>query len=80
MRQVRSRELKLAWALPREAAVATVVELLEESGLPPVCVAVASPGDARRPLGQVLAEAVQVQKLPCTPATCCTLTLTVNLN
>ncbi len=40
--------------------MATVVELLEESGLPPVCVSVASPEDALRPLGQVLAEAVQV--------------------
>lgn len=48
------------WALLRPPAVATIVELLEESGLPPVCVAVASPDDARRPLGQVLAEAVQV--------------------
>ena len=50
--------------LASAAAVATIVELLEESGLPPVCVAVASSEDARRPLGQVLAEAVQVLLIP----------------
>ena len=42
-------------------AVATAVELLEESGLPPLCAAVAVAEDAGRPLGLVLAAAVQVR-------------------
>jgi len=41
-------------------AVATAVELLEESGLPPLCAAIAMEEDARRPLGQLLAEAAKV--------------------
>ena len=45
----------------RLMAVATAVELLEESGLPPLCVAIAMEEDAARPLGHVLAQAVQVR-------------------
>lgn len=43
-------------------AVAAAVEVLEESGLPPLCVALADEQDAQRPLGQVLAEAVRDQR------------------
>lgn len=41
-------------------AVAATVEVLEESGLPPLCVAMADEEDARQPLGRVLAETVRV--------------------
>ena len=41
-------------------AVAATVEVLEESGLPPLCVAMADAEDAQQPLGRVLAETVRV--------------------
>ncbi|EIE24175.1 hypothetical protein COCSUDRAFT_41460 [Coccomyxa subellipsoidea C-169] len=44
------------------AAQAALVELLEESGLPPVCAALAVEEDADTQLGTVLAEAVQAQR------------------
>lgn len=47
----------------RMTAVATAVELLEESGLPPLCVAIAMEEDASKTLGAVLAQAVQVSFL-----------------
>jgi hypothetical protein len=48
------------WICCRVKAAATVVELLEESGLPPVCVSIAVEEDQRALLGSVLAEAVKV--------------------
>lgn len=42
-------------------AVAAAVEVLEESGLPPLCIAIADEQDAAQPLGRVLAEAVRVR-------------------
>lgn len=42
------------------AAVLTVVELVEEAGLPPLCIAMAEETDADRVVGEVLAEAVKV--------------------
>lgn len=44
----------------RLTAQAALVELVEESGLPPVCAALAVAEDADKQLGVVLAEAVQV--------------------
>ena len=38
----------------------TVVELLEEAGLPPLCIAMAEETDADRVVGEVLAEAIKV--------------------
>ena len=46
-------------------AVLTVVELLEEAGLPPLCIAMAEEEDADRVVGEVLAEAVKVNTLDC---------------
>jgi hypothetical protein len=51
----------------RLAAQAALVELLEESGLPPLCAALAAEEDADRQLGAVLAEAVQVRHLAILP-------------
>lgn len=42
-----------------EDAVA-LVQLLEDTGLPPLCVALAREKDAQRELGEVLADAVKV--------------------
>lgn len=55
------------WWDGRLAAQAALVELLEESGLPPVCAALAVEEDAEKQLGRVLAEAVQVCYLRCCP-------------
>lgn len=44
----------------RRTAQATLVELLEEAGLPPVCVAAANAEQCDEQLGAVLAAAVQV--------------------
>ncbi len=44
-------------------AVATIVELMEESGMPPLCAALAASCDVARPLGSILAEAVQVRPI-----------------
>ena len=41
-------------------AVLTVVELLEEAGLPQLCIAVAEESDTGRVLGDMFAEAVKV--------------------
>jgi hypothetical protein len=41
-------------------AVLTIVELLEEAGLPQLCIAVAEESDAGRVLGGMFAEAVKV--------------------
>lgn len=41
-------------------AVLTVVELLEEAGLPQLCIAVAEEADAQRVLGEMFAEAIKV--------------------
>lgn len=55
------------WCVMSEAescsleAVATVIELMEESGMPPLCAAVALERDAGRPLGAVLSEAIRVR-------------------
>ena len=38
----------------------TVVELLEEAGLPPLCIAVAEETDAQRVMGEMFAEAIKV--------------------
>ena len=45
----------------RRTAQATLLELLEEAGLPPVCVAAASAEQRNEQLGAVLAAAVQVR-------------------
>ena len=45
--------------------VLTIVELLEESGLPPLCIAMAEEEDADRVVGEVLAEAVKVNMADC---------------
>ena len=45
----------------RRTAQATLVELLEEAGLPPVCVAAANAEQRDEQLGAVLAAAVQVR-------------------
>lgn len=39
-----------------------IVDLLEEAGLPPLCIAVAEEVDADRLVGEVLAEAIKVQE------------------
>ena len=44
------------------------MELVEEQGLPPVCAALAVAEDADKPLGRVLARAVQVRA---SPPSCC---------
>jgi hypothetical protein len=41
-------------------AQATLLELLEAQGLPPLCVTMATKDDAHRKLGDVMAEAVKV--------------------
>ena len=46
------------------AAQSAVVELLEESGLPPICVAIADPSNADGVLGEVLVAAVKVSACP----------------
>lgn len=51
-------------------AVATAVELLEESGLPPLCVAIAMEEDASKTLGAVLAQAVQVSYVAASNVEC----------
>ncbi|DBB04546.1 TPA: hypothetical protein ACH3X1_012628 [Trebouxia sp. C0004] len=43
-------------------AVLTIVELLEEAGLPQLCIAVAEESDASRALGGMFAEAVKAQR------------------
>ena len=45
--------------------VLTIVELLEEAGLPPLCIAMAEEDDADRVVGEVLAEAVKVTMSHC---------------
>lgn len=45
--------------------VLTIVELLEEAGLPPLCIAMAEEEDAHRVVGEVLAEAVKVNMSHC---------------
>ena len=42
----------------------TLLDMLEESGLPILCVAIAEPENQSRVLGEVLAEAVKVT-IPC---------------
>ncbi|KAK9842709.1 hypothetical protein WJX74_001032 [Apatococcus lobatus] len=44
------------------AAQSAVVELLEESGLPPICIATAEPDNADTILGEVLVAAVKAQR------------------
>ena len=46
------------------AAQSTVIELLEESGLPPICVAMADASNADVTLGKVLVTAVKVCSRP----------------
>lgn len=43
----------------------TILDVLEGSGLPPLIVAVATEDIQDRVLGEVLAEAVKVQRLQC---------------
>ena len=43
----------------------TIVELLEEAGLPPLCIAMAEETDAHRVVGEVLAEAIKVTLSHC---------------
>lgn len=45
----------------RLSAQAAVIELLEDSGMPGLCVATASQDNAHRKVGEVLAEAVKVR-------------------
>ena len=49
------------------AAQSSVIELLEESGLPPICVAIADASNADVTLGKVLVAAVKVR---CSPDSC----------
>ena len=44
----------------RLSAQATVIEILEDAGVPSLCLASASSENAHRKVGEVLAEAVQV--------------------
>lgn len=46
------------------AAQSSVIELLEESGLPPICVAIADASNADVTLGKVLVAAVKVRTPP----------------
>ena len=50
------------WCVRSGGTVLTVVELLEEAGLPPLCIAMAEEEDADRVVGEVLAEAVKVTR------------------
>ena len=43
---------------------AAVVQVLEDTGLPPLCVALARKVDEEQPLGKVLTEAVKVTFMP----------------